>query len=730
MAPGPGMAEFPVRVVLDVFVGAVLLLSALLLLGRARRFPANLLLAAFLALVAVNFLSPALTALTGDLVWDQVAFVALALDPLFLVAFVAAYPYPRWTRTSVAALAWLAVVALVSVPAILLRPEWVIPFTFGADVGSPWRFLLLVGGLGFGYACAWFLAIRSLREAPTLGLAQRALWAAFAVGVAVLPRLPLLPGELGLLHVLTAGLDPQAPLPEGLAASLALLAAQLGVAFALLLPAMRQLRGARTPTRGTRRFLRALGAVVAGLLALQVALGVLGTHVLTGAPVPNVPFAFRWVVFAAVLAHAVSAHQVLPLPDSGRNALPLAGGLVLGIGAALVALSQAWSATEDGALSVAIAAAIGLALVLPGVLLTRKALQGAERQPSGYAGLERRLALHRAALESAWARGPPGPGAARRLERLRLEFGLSGEEARALERVVRDGFREAERALAPGQEAIPGVVVSEVLGAGPQGRTYLARDLASGRRVVVKQLRAAASPEERRRLRGELQALARVDHPALPRLLDFRLDPSPLLLYAFAEGRPLPDLLRAGPMPAPEVRRMAAGLADALEHLHALGIVHGDVKPDNILVAEGGRASLVDYGLVRPSVDLRGTLAGWAGGPLAGTLAYMAPERARGKPAGPPSDRYSLGLVLAEALTGRPRRALGGLTPREAIEAVGEAAVDLSDVPAAWRPLLAKLLEPDPRRRPRGIRALLPAGARPATGASKLGEAVAARDVP
>lgn len=717
MASGFSMAEFPVRVVFDVFVGALLALSAVLVLGRARRFPGNALLATFLALVGVNFLASAMTTLTGEPAWDQLAYVVLALDPVFLVAFVAVHPYPRWTRARVALLAWLGLVAAVSIPVILLRPEWVIAYTFDADMRSPARLLLLVGGLAVGYAAAWSMAILSLRDAPTPGLAQRALWTALAVGVAVLPRVPLVPNEVGLLDARFVLLEPPlAPGPEA-AWRLLMLLAQVGIAFALLRPAVRQLRAARTPTRQTRRLLRGLGAVVVGLLSLQAALLALGAHAGPGLYVPNIPFAFRWVVFAAILAYAVSVHQVLPMPDSSRAALPVAGGLVLAVGAGLVALPPAWNATADGGLTVAVAAGIGAAALVPGMLLTRKALEKAERLPAGYADVERRFVLYRAALESAWARGRPGPEAAQRLARLRLEFGLSREEAKVLEHVVRDSLRQAEEGLLTGREAFPGVLVREVLGAGSQGRTYLAEDLSSGARVVVKQLRAVASPEARKRLRAELHALGRMDHPAVPRLLDFTLEPSPLLLYPYVDGRPLADLLRAGPLPEAQARRLAADLGDALEHVHGHGVAHGDVKPENVLVAPDGRAALIDFGLVQDDAGagLRGTIAGLDGLRVAGTLAYMAPERARGA-AGPAADWYSLGLTLAEALTGRPRRRVAGLPLHKALEAVSEGTADLSDVPAPWRPLLEGLLDPDPRRRARGVR--LPA---PAAG-SQLGD--------
>lgn len=157
-----------------------------------------------------------------------------------------------------------------------------------------------------------------------------------------------------------------------------------------------------------------------------------------------------------------------------------------------------------------------------------------------------------------------------------------------------------------------------------------------------------------RQLRMEAATLARVKHPSVIRFLDFGFDPRwPYLVTEYFEGRPLGELLRAGgALPPQWALYLMSQMVDALGAVWQAGVVHRDIKPDNILVAADGRAKLIDFGLAKAEA-IEATRE--KNGPeMAGTAAYLAPEQA--KDAGRVDHRadiYSLGVTFYEALTGR-----------------------------------------------------------------------------
>lgn len=162
--------------------------------------------------------------------------------------------------------------------------------------------------------------------------------------------------------------------------------------------------------------------------------------------------------------------------------------------------------------------------------------------------------------------------------------------------------------------------------------------------------RAAAMKQ----LRMEAMALARVKHPAVIRFLDFGFDPRwPYLVTEFFEGQPLGELLRTGGALPPEWGLyLTTQMADALGAVWRAGLVHRDIKPDNILVGPNGNAKLIDFGLAKSDV-LEATRER-TGPELAGTAAYLAPEQAKdASVVDHRADIYSLGVTLYELLTGR-----------------------------------------------------------------------------
>jgi serine/threonine-protein kinase len=157
-----------------------------------------------------------------------------------------------------------------------------------------------------------------------------------------------------------------------------------------------------------------------------------------------------------------------------------------------------------------------------------------------------------------------------------------------------------------------------------------------------------------RQLRTEAVTLSRVKHPQVIRIFDFGFDPRwPFLVTEYFEGRPLGELLREGePLPSSWVLYILTQVVEALGAVWKGGLVHRDVKPDNILVGPNGAVKLVDFGLATSAALRAGRDE--AGPELAGTAAYLAPEQAKdARVVDHRADIYSLGVTLYEAVTGR-----------------------------------------------------------------------------
>jgi eukaryotic-like serine/threonine-protein kinase len=240
------------------------------------------------------------------------------------------------------------------------------------------------------------------------------------------------------------------------------------------------------------------------------------------------------------------------------------------------------------------------------------------------------------------------------------------------------------------------------LGQGGMGMVFRAAG-DDGRVVALKVLRDELVADEafRRRLAREARAAAGVRHPNLVPVLDVgEADGRVYLAVGYVEGRSLAERLAAdGPLGVPELVRLAAEVGDGLEALHGRGIVHRDVKPANILLATDGTAVLGDFGLAKN----RAWTVLTRPGQVLGTLAYLAPERIRGEPAGPLSDLYALGCVLYECLAGSPPFAGRGVLRvgmAHLEEEPGDPAAGRADVPPALAWTVRQALAKDPARRP------------------------------
>ncbi|MCX4760255.1 ABC transporter substrate-binding protein [Streptomyces sp. NBC_01275] len=235
------------------------------------------------------------------------------------------------------------------------------------------------------------------------------------------------------------------------------------------------------------------------------------------------------------------------------------------------------------------------------------------------------------------------------------------------------------------------------LGAGGMGVVYLART-AGGTLVALKVIQAeyAEDPDFRERFRREADTARRMTSPWVAALVD--ADPEaaqPWLATAFVPGPSLGEAVaECGPFPARSLRVLGARLAEALRDLHAVGLVHRDVKPGNVLLALDG-PRLIDFGVARDPADTALTSTGV----VVGTPGFLSPEQARGgRDVGPAGDVFSLGCVLAYAATGRPPFGTGALDAL-LYRAVHDAP-DLEGVPREIAGAVGDCLEKDPLRRP------------------------------
>ncbi len=251
-----------------------------------------------------------------------------------------------------------------------------------------------------------------------------------------------------------------------------------------------------------------------------------------------------------------------------------------------------------------------------------------------------------------------------------------------------------------GEHILGRFVIEDRIGSGGFGTVYRARDERLQRPVAVKVIdQEHGAP----RVTREAQAVARLTHRNIATLYELATDGRRAFLVSeLIEGETLRVLGRRGELSDRLVARVGADSAAALTHAHRAGVVHRDVKPENILVCEGargsGEAKLVDFGIAR----IAGERTLTATGAVVGTLAYMAPEQADGLRPGPAADVYSLALTLYECLCGEHPLIRDG--PAATARAIGEPIVPLgairSELPAPLTETIDECLDPDPDVRP------------------------------
>ncbi len=252
--------------------------------------------------------------------------------------------------------------------------------------------------------------------------------------------------------------------------------------------------------------------------------------------------------------------------------------------------------------------------------------------------------------------------------------------------------------------------LDRVIGRGGMGTVYLAHDLLLGRTVAVKLLPgvlAAADPTYLTRFEREGRATAALSHPGVVSIYDAGIDgETRFIVMELVEGRDLATVLRDDPPLSPwRAAGIAAQVAAALAAAHAAGIVHRDVKPGNVMLADDGSARVLDFGLARSDGASELTQAAT----VLGTASYMSPEQADGHSVDARSDIYSLGCLLYAMLTGRPpfRGDTAAAIANQQVNAAPEPPRRLNPgVSPALDELVVAMLAKAPAERPQSARAL------------------------
>lgn len=287
------------------------------------------------------------------------------------------------------------------------------------------------------------------------------------------------------------------------------------------------------------------------------------------------------------------------------------------------------------------------------------------------------------------------------------DAGLDAETREQVERLL---AQESDRGLlddsggdALQDEAIPRGTqrgpyrIESELGAGGMGHVYKALDTRLDRYVALK----VSSRQFDDRFRQEARAVAQLNHANICTLFDVGPD---YLVMELVDGATLASRIASGPMPQEEVMRIASQMASALDAAHEKGIVHRDLKPANVMIRNDGAVKVLDFGLakmVAPEVTGSVSIKNSEPGTILGTVSYMSPEQAAGKPVDARSDVYAFGAVVYEMATGK--RLHRGNTASEILASVIKDEPDVEDLPKPLSRLLRRCLTKDPTQRLRHL---------------------------
>jgi serine/threonine protein kinase len=242
--------------------------------------------------------------------------------------------------------------------------------------------------------------------------------------------------------------------------------------------------------------------------------------------------------------------------------------------------------------------------------------------------------------------------------------------------------------------------ILEIVGSGANSRVARAHDPMIGRIVAIKLLsQKLAKGEARQKFLQEARVIGQLSHPSIITLHDMGIDEAtstPYLVLEYLDGQPLDRILEKGSIPLPRACSWIGDVATALAVAHRKGVIHGDVKPANIIITSENRVKLTDFGMARLSSHET------QDSPLLGTPAYWCPEQIMGKPQDARSDIFSLGVVLYEMITGkRPFDAenLQGVCARVLSSTPLPPSHANSSIPSHFDEIIAGCMTKDPGKR-------------------------------
>ena len=245
--------------------------------------------------------------------------------------------------------------------------------------------------------------------------------------------------------------------------------------------------------------------------------------------------------------------------------------------------------------------------------------------------------------------------------------------------------------------------LEELVGTGGMSSVYKARDRLLERNVALKVLHPHYSDDAEyvERFRREARSVAQLSHPHIVTVIDRGEDQGQqFIVFEFIDGENLKELIgRFGPLPVRRAVELALEIADALAFAHDHGLVHRDVKPQNVLLTPDGDAKVTDFGIAR-SLDVEQGVT--QAGTVLGTSNYLSPEQASGQPVTPATDVYSLGVVLYELLTGEvpfPGENFVAVAMKHLNEQPPNLTEQRPDVPLRLAAAVERALEKDPSQR-------------------------------
>ncbi|MEZ5418325.1 MAG: protein kinase [Vicinamibacterales bacterium] len=264
---------------------------------------------------------------------------------------------------------------------------------------------------------------------------------------------------------------------------------------------------------------------------------------------------------------------------------------------------------------------------------------------------------------------------------------------------------EASGTLPPGTKLGTRYTILSLLGRGGMGAVYKAYDDELGVAVAIKTILTGKGSDEytRRdqvsRFKSELLLARQVTHKNVVRIHDLgEFRGLKYITMSYVAGETLTALIRrVGPLPVPQALALARQIADGMAAAHEVGVVHRDLKPDNVMVTPDGQALIMDFGIASSSESAKG------GGQIVGTISYMAPEQATGQPVDARADIYAFGLICYDMLLGR-RRTKAYEQPMDELRARFEAAPPAprktrADVPLAFEAIVMRAVQPSPDAR-------------------------------